>query len=200
MIEGFDISNNNPRVLIESWIALHDPKFCFLKASEGTTFRDKKRAEYFELIKSKGIIPGFYHFARGGNNSAVSEARNFLDAIDGFTNNGALLALDIEAQALKKNNQWIREWIATVEAEYAGKVIIYIQRSAFQSKRGCFKDNGLWLASWGDKLMPPFSIENYLLAFWQDKIVDGLDHDWFAGDIEQLKKYMCYKGVNYEVF
>lgn len=193
MIEGFDISNNNPRALIEAWISLHDPKFCFMKASEGVTYRDRQREEYFELIKSKGIVPGFYHFARGRNNSAVEEARNFLDAIDGFTDKGALLALDVEAQALMKSNKWIREWIDTIENEYTGKVIIYIQRSAFQSKRGAFKDNGLWVASWGDKLMPPYSIENYLLAFWQDKIVDGLDHDWFAGDMDQLLRYKCYR-------
>lgn len=193
MIDGFDISNNNPTELVESWIDLYDPKFCFMKASEGVTFKDKKMPGFYRLMQEKGILPGFYHFAKGGKNKAADEARNFLDAIQPYMEDGALLCLDIESTALRKSNEWIREWIDTVESEYGGKVIIYIQRSAFISKKKVFQDNGLWVASWGDNLIPPYNLNGYLIAFWQDGIRNGLDHDYFAGDMNQLYKYKCYR-------
>lgn len=193
MIEGFDISNNNPWGKIENYLKKNDPKFCFLKASEGETYWDRKMPEYHGVITREGIVPGFYHFARGNGNSAVKEAENFLDAVRDFAYNGALLALDIEGKALLESTQWVREWIDMVESEYDGKVIIYIQRSAFHDKKPAFKDNGLWLASWGDNLKPPYVLRDYQIAFWQDGIRDGLDHDYFFGDINQLLKYKCYR-------
>lgn len=193
MLEGFDISNNNELPLINSYIAVNRPAFCFMKASEGCSYRDRKLDENYGVIKENGIVPGFYHFAKWNSNTGRGEAENFLKCISPYMEDGALLCLDVEGKALRAPNAWIREFIDRVEEEYTGRVIIYIQRSAIPGKIRCFQDNGLWVASWGDNLLPPHTIAGYQIAFWQDGLQNGLDHDIFNGNMEQLLKYKCYR-------
>lgn len=193
MIEGFDISNNNDFSLVESYIELENPKFCFMKVSQGTGFKDKVLPEFYhKLIKPKGIVPGLYHFAGSPNNAALEEAQNFIDGMMPYMEDGALLCLDVEANALRCSNNWIRKWIDAVESIVDGKVIIYIQESAFQSKRNAFKDNGLWLASWGADFSKNPVTNGYPIAFHQTGFRHKLDHDVFFGNMEQLNKYRCY--------
>lgn len=200
MIEGFDISNNNSTENVKGYIAVHEPRFCFMKASEGKTYQDKKVDEFYNIITEHNIVPGFYHFARSYANTTEEEAENFLFVVKPYLEKGCLLALDYEEKSLTVSN-WIKPFCERVEEEVSGKVIVYMQRSAVKKKLPQLNDNGLWVASWGDSIGALTKYIDYPIAFWQDGIQSGLDHDWFNGNMEQLKKYLCFsKKVEHPVY
>src|SRR5262249_54534243 len=58
---------------------VHGVVFAFVKATEGTSFKDPAFRENWSAMREAGIIRGAYHYMRGGN--AESQAKIFADQV-----------------------------------------------------------------------------------------------------------------------
>ena len=201
-LSGIDISHHNWTVIQaeerrnRGWLrnqALEG--FVIMKATEGVTFDDPRKNDYSRMIGELAIMTdkaniGYYHYARPENNSALDEARHFVEAI-GYHVGHALLALDVEGRALSVPNidKWCHEWLTAVEYMTDGvKPVVYVQRSAlnlFDTVPAC--DFGLWLASW-QKQKPKICAPWEFMAIWQSNGLN-IDTDFFFGSPEQWHKY-----------
>lgn len=196
MLKGIDISHHNWGFTdLED---LNSLDFIIMKGSEGVRFKDPRMRNYLDALRSD-MLRGFYHFARPDlGNFPEAEADHFVSTISGFINGYTILALDVEAQALRVPDldKWCKKWCERVYYITGVKPLIYC--SAAECKRfkktaefGC----GLWVAKWSDKKPTSKQIEPWeFWAIWQHTssgIFSGrrVDLDVFNGSREQYLKY-----------
>lgn len=192
MLTGIDVSHHNDLKKIRSIMDKESHDFMWIKATEGISYIDPQLVENYNIALEYSVVPGFYHYAKANMNTAAKEARFFYDTIKPFLNGGCLLALDWEGKSLDVSFKWIEDFCGVLESLVNGKCIIYISAANFPAYKKAFHDNGLWLAHWGaDYSNYPYK-NDYLIAFHQTGIKDGIDYDLFFGDRAQLSKYMCY--------
>ncbi|NEZ47223.1 glycosyl hydrolase [Clostridium niameyense] len=84
MLKGIDISNNNQRPIDFTKIKNSGVEIVYLKATEGTTFKDPYCNEYYNKAKAVGLKVGLYHFLVG-TSSPESQAQNFYNMHKGKT-------------------------------------------------------------------------------------------------------------------
>jgi GH25 family lysozyme M1 (1,4-beta-N-acetylmuramidase) len=95
-LEGIDVSHWNGTI---DWakVASSGRRFAFMKATEGTTFRDPTYAENRQGAVAAGLVVTAYHFARPDLNpgGAVAEANHFAD-VAGIGAGDIIPVLDLE--------------------------------------------------------------------------------------------------------
>lgn len=195
MLNGIDISHHNFNMRNPQDLNAVD--FVIMKATEGTRFRDNKMPIYYNILDSERLY-GFYHFARPDlGNDPEAEALHFLSYVRKYLSNRSVLALDVEAGALKVPNldAWCSVWAQVVDVETGILPMIYI--STAETKKfpataalGC----GLWAAKWGPKPTKKQLEPWHFWALWQytsNGIFSGVrcDLDYFNGTREQYMKY-----------
>ncbi|WP_372352612.1 GH25 family lysozyme [Streptomyces sp. KL116D] len=116
--------------------------FAFVKASEGQHSRDSRYATHITGAKAAGLIVGSYHFA-WPNQSAASEAENYIAAVRSHAGPGYVHWLDLERYSDGRNYKgrsasqikaWVAAWIAAVERAFPGqRVGVYTSASDLAS-------------------------------------------------------------------
>lgn len=92
-MKGIDVSNHNGS--INFYKVKEDGIQCvYIKATEGTTYKDSYLEEHYEGARSSGLNIGFYHFLVGSS-SPETQAENFYEKISNKENN-LKPCLDIE--------------------------------------------------------------------------------------------------------
>ena len=123
--------------------------FCIVKATEGTSYKNRYFAAHCDAVLKKKKLLGAYHYANGGD--VQKEADYFLAYMK--KNLGkAILVLDWEA----KNNplfgvkdlEWCLKWCSYVYQKTGIKPLIYIQKSAMDAVKK--SGYGLWIAQYPD--------------------------------------------------
>lgn len=195
MLKGIDISHHN--FYMKDLHDLNTVDFVIMKATEGIRFKDNKLPVYMNVLE-RGMLYGFYHFARPDlGNDPEDEALHFISYIRKYISDRSLLALDVEAGALKVPNldAWCSVWAQVVEIETGILPLIYI--STAETKKlpataalGC----GLWAAKWGPKPTKKQLEPWEFWALWQytsSGTFSGqrIDEDYFNGTREQYMKY-----------
>lgn len=191
-VYGIDLSNWNMNKGMFPRKAIQDSEFIFIKASEGSTWKDPTIGIWAK--EGVGKVLGFYHYARPENgNSPIAEAHNFMEAIDPYVGKGALLALDWEGKALETSYHWIEKWMAEVMDFYKGMPLIYIQQSALDLVEPLYESNhGLWVAQWNHK---PQQVDTNMLWAFHQYDTDDVDWNYFNGGKDQLRAYLCEKFI-----
>lgn len=199
MIKGIDISHHN-NFKDPTDILQYD--FVIMKATEGCNFKDPKIKLYNDVLSSAGDdmpVRGFYHFARPERlNHYGDEAANFLKTVAPYLKYSPILALDVEAQALKfpDLDDWCLAWCKYVYNMTRVKPLIYCSAAECHRFKKCAAFGcGLWVAKWSitkptKKQILPWEF----WAIWQyynAALISGAktDCDYFNGTIEQLVKY-----------
>ena len=202
-LSGIDISHHNWTVIQgedrreRGWLYNKAADgFVIMKATEGVTFDDPRFRDYICMIGESNIIydfasAGAYHYARPENNTALAEAKHFVNVV-GSLAGSLVLALDVEGRALEYPNidKWSREWLDAVYDMTGVKPLLYCQRSALKLFDSVPEgDYGLWLAAW-QKQCPKHSavLPWSFIAVWQNNGM-GLDTDYFFGNKKQWRKY-----------
>lgn len=195
MLNGIDISHHNSNM--KDLSDLNQVDFVIMKATEGVRFRDPKMNTYLNFLTPDKLY-GFYHFARPDlGNDPEDEAQHFIKYIRPHISDRSILALDVEAGALKVPNldAWCSVWAQVVDVETGILPMIYI--SAAETKKlpataalGC----GLWIAKWGPKPTKKQLGPWDFWAIWQwsnSGNFSGVrtDCDFFNGTREQYIKY-----------
>lgn len=173
--------------------------FVICKATEGVTFDDSTFVTNIERGLAQGKCVGAYHFARPDNNTAIEEAKHFVEVVKPYVGN-CLLALDWEGDAWNYPLTWIREWLDAVYDMTGVRPLLYCNRSKVHLMQNVLDGNyGLWVARWrtanvevqneqiaekdyGDISPYPFAA---IWQYWNRPY----DKDVFYGTAETWQKY-----------
>jgi GH25 family lysozyme M1 (1,4-beta-N-acetylmuramidase) len=143
MLQGIDISHWQGKI---DWKKLKTD-FVFIKCSESTNYVDPNFEKNKEEIRKKGILLGFYHFARATD--PKKEADFFVKSV-GEIKEGELLVLDWEVLH-SDPPKWCEKFLDRVTEKVGFRPLIYMNASTARSYdwSRVSKDYGLWLASYG---------------------------------------------------
>ncbi|MBP5688487.1 MAG: hypothetical protein J6X22_07595 [Muribaculaceae bacterium] len=163
--DGYDLSSHNRNL---NWKTLSKSQFVYLKASEGSTFKDKKYNEYKIIARQHNLKVGAYHFMCNDCSGKKqfehykSVAKKDIDLIP---------ALDVEISGINKNN--IIEFISECEKYYGVKPIIYINYLYMLNYHSAIKGCKIWLSN-----KTPFTpLCDYVIEQYAIKKIDGVDID-----------------------
>ncbi len=199
---GIDVSHHQNEVQWDKCAAA-GVVFAFLKATEASTFVDRRFAYNWSETKKNGIVRGSYHFFRP-RSVVENQVSNFL-AVQGRLEAGDLPpVLDLEVPeswrslSLKKRIAIVRQWLDAVEAALDIKPIIYLSSSFAGDVLGndaFLKNYLLWVANYQvskPRVPAPWSKWD----FWQysetGKVTGvptgSVDLNWFQGTRSDLMK------------
>jgi lysozyme len=128
MINGADISNVNGHVGLGPLKQQHHLSFIFLKATEGTGFRDALFPGSWKAAGDLGLARGAYHFAHPDSDPRA-EAQAFLSYVKAAGLHDAdMLALDLEdgrGMTPASVAAYGREWCSFVQAATGRRTLVY---------------------------------------------------------------------------
>lgn len=123
--------------------------FCIVKATEGTSYKNRYFTSHCDKVLNKKKLLGAYHYANGGD--VKKEADYFLAYVKKYIGK-AILVLDWEAknnpQFGKNDLEWCLKWCSYVYRKTGIKPLIYIQKSAMNAVKKA--GYGLWVAQYPD--------------------------------------------------
>jgi lysozyme len=213
MTPGYDVSKHQGGV---DHAAFFDAgyRFCYVKATEGTGYRDPRFQANMRDARQHGLLTGAYHFARVSRSptllqDAADEARWFASQIKPFYLDPALppvldiewdkrVAAGIDAQDLI---DWCLCWLEIVEPLTGRLPMVYTGSSFWRYKLGTSLDLAgypLWQADYRKSSMrrgSPKEIEDWPALFWQhtgskprpDDPTRRVDANLFMGSAEELQ-------------
>ncbi|MBM7565072.1 GH25 family lysozyme [Paenibacillus sacheonensis] len=172
----------------------------FIKATEGTTFKDSTLSSNAVNAAAEGLLVGFYHYAHPEKTDAVSEAAYFASVIAGYKSDFPYV-LDVEGDASKlgadKLTDWCVKWLQEVKRLTGRDTMIYSGASFANSYLGkALGQWPLWIAHYGvDTPMGNNTWSEWaVFQYTSTGIVDGI-----AGnvDVNAMEKafYDKYAGV-----
>lgn len=123
--------------------------FCIVKATEGTSYKNRYFTSHCDKVLKKKKLLGAYHYANGGD--VQKEADYFLAYVKKYIGK-AILILDWEAknnpQFGRNDLEWCLKWCSYVQKKTGIKPIIYVQKSAMSAVKKA--GYGLWVAQYPD--------------------------------------------------
>ncbi|MBQ7012405.1 MAG: glycoside hydrolase family 25 [Oscillospiraceae bacterium] len=199
-VNGVDVSRYQGHI---EWdvIASQDITFAFIKATEGSSYRDPLFAYNWEAARANGVYAGAYHFF-SFESEGTTQAQNFIAAV-GALDKDLPPVVDLEfygdyvENPLSKaeTRRILDDLLDTLEAHYGVKPIIYTTPKAYYSYilGGGYGDHPLWMRNTYFK--PPVSWE-----FWQysdQGLLEGYDGKQ-ADNLEMYIDLNVYNGSHEE--
>lgn len=186
---GMDVSSHQGNV---NWAAAraNGARFAYVKATEGTTYRNPYFAQQYNGSYNAGIIRGAYHFALPNVSSGATQANFFVNHGGGWSNDGRTLppALDMEynpygsscyGKSAAGMVAWIRDFVNTVKSRTGRYPTIYTSTSWWTlctGNNGSFGSDPLWIARYASSV-------GTLPRGWSfHTIWQNADHGVFPGD------------------
>lgn len=216
-VYGIDVSHHQPNINWDN-LALYCDKngkvyngkpkskqymqpvfFAYVKATEGSTWRDKTYNIRTIEAERHGLIKGAYHFLRLGSD-IDEQVRNFVETVN-WTDGDLPPALDIEVE--KEINEYGQEklvamtlyWLEQIEKTMHVRPIIYTRESIrnkyFHDSR--FKKYDFWISRYNDG--GPNNFDWYFWQLTEDGILNGyndgrIDVNLFKGNYAAFMKYI----------
>lgn len=176
---GIDISHYNT----VSWDSL-DPniKFCYIKATEGRSFKDKMCVTHSKNARKHNIYVGLYHYFRT-DVSPEAQFENFKKVADKIDYD-LIPAIDVEQDGndftnTVEVNKNLTKLIQLFEQEYGQKPLIYLGSWCCTKVISSVYDCPIWLRFIkGYNFIPNTSVKQYA-------VIDNLDRN-YCKDINKL--------------
>jgi GH25 family lysozyme M1 (1,4-beta-N-acetylmuramidase) len=199
VVEGIDVSSHQGNVNWSYWWG-QGKRFAYVKATEGTSYRNPYFAQQYNGSYNIGMIRGAYHFALPNSSSGATQANYFASNGGGWSRDGKTLpgALDIEynpygATCYGKTQagmvSWIRDFLTTYKSRTGRDAVIYTNLDWWTRCTGnttaFASTNPLWVARYSSSpgTLPggwPF------YTFWQ-WTSSPIDQNRFNGDYSRLQ-------------
>lgn len=161
-VQGIDVSHWQGSI---NWSQVKGAgiDFVWMKATEGTNFKDSSFNTNYPAAHSAGLIRGAYHFARPNSSSGAAQANYFVDNGGAWSRDNQTLpgVLDIEnnpsgAQCYGLSTAQMRTWINDFYNRYKERttrdVVIYTTASWWNTCTGNWTGMSakapLWVAHW----------------------------------------------------
>jgi GH25 family lysozyme M1 (1,4-beta-N-acetylmuramidase) len=200
--EGVDVSGHQGNV---DWAALWNSgvKWAYVKATEGTSYRNTYFAQQYSGSYDVGMIRGTYHFATPDTTSGAAQANYFVDNGGGWSRDGRTLpgVLDIEwnpygascyGRTQSQMVAWIRDFVTTYKARTGRDAVIYTTTSWWTECTGDYSGfgatNPLWIARYATAVGTlPAGWPYYTM--WQYTSTGPVvgDHNRFNGALDRVR-------------
>ena len=183
---GIDISNWN-NVCWNCIAKDSNIQFCYIKATDGRTFKDKKCLENVKQAKKINLKIGLYHYFRT-NASALNQFNNF-KSIHDKVNTDLIPVIDVESNGnnygnTEKVNKELSELIELYHKEFGCYPIIYIGNLEVIKLSAIFKCP-IWIRCIGFAgILPDFTIKQIAVKKAGHNYLDFN----YASDISKLYK------------
>ncbi|QIJ64706.1 lysozyme [Streptomyces sp. JB150] len=200
--EGVDVSSHQGNV---AWTTLWNSgvKWAYVKATEGTYYKNPYFAQQYNGSYAVGMIRGAYHFATPDTTTGAAQAHYFVDNGGGWSRDGRTLpgALDIEwnpygAACYGKSQtamvSWIRDFLNTYKARTGRDAVIYTATSWWKQCTGNYAGfaqyNPLWIARYASTVgeLPAGWAYHTMWQYTSTGPTVG-DHDWFNGALDRVQ-------------
>lgn len=164
-VHGIDVSAWQGRI---DWplVARHEVRFAFIKASEGTTLRDRQFGRNWRGAGAAGIYRGAYHYFHP-NSDAVRQANLFTRTVQ-LAPGDLPPVLDVEHanfHDVAQMRRGVATWLRLIERHYGVRPILYANYGFYQRHlAGHFDKYPLWLAHY-DVDKPRLPASRWLI--WQ---------------------------------
>lgn len=167
---GVDLSHHNGRVQWDAFEAA-PVDFLYLKATEGSDWKDPRFLDHWREAKTRGWLVGAYHFYRLCR-PGQEQARNFIQSVE-VRAGGLPPAVDLEyahncaprgstAETLAELDAFLR----ALEAEYGVRPVIYTTPEFHTDwLAGNYEEYPLWLRGLGETM--PRTINGRAPDIWQ---------------------------------
>jgi len=188
---GIDVSHYQSNI---NWVDLENekPNFMFIKASEGTSFKDEKYSTYYTEAKKLGIPVGSYHFFTY-NSTGKDQANNFLSTAQ-HTNGDLLPVLDAEyTRSMPNDKEKIKaeliDYVITIYDKLGFYPIIYCNYRYFQTylAETILQNCKLWIVDYKDKPECNWTLWQSTNKFKLTSIKGHVDLNFINGGITNLK-------------
>lgn len=202
-VRGVDISSHQGWIDWEKF-SENDLDFAFIKATEGSTFKDKFYNSNIKGIQNTDIVPGAYHFL-SFESDGKSQAENFISSVDAKSISlPPVIDLELYGEYNKKppSNAKVREildeMIPRLYEEYGRYPIIYTNRRAYALYvSGAYENCDIWIC---DLKKIPSLPDGRKWTFWQYSHTETLtgyaggeayvDMNVFSGSEEEFEEYI----------
>ncbi|KDQ07276.1 glycoside hydrolase family 25 protein [Botryobasidium botryosum FD-172 SS1] len=202
-LPGIDVSAYQGNV---DWagVASRGNKFAYIKATEGTTYKNPYFTQQYNGAYGAGLIRGSYHFAQPASSSGAAQANFFLAHGGGWSSDGKTLpgALDMEYNpsgaacyglSAPAMVAWVSDFSSTYHAKTGRYPVIYTSTSWWTSctrNSAVFGNNNpLWVARYASSvgtLPAGWSFQ----SFWQNSDHGNPgDSDIWNGDAAGLSRF-----------
>lgn len=146
-MKGIDVSNNNGNINFEK-VKNDGVECCYIKATEGTTFKDGYLYTNYCNAKQSGLKVGFYHFLVG-TSSPETQAHNFYNAIkDKYSDLIPMLDIEVNFDGLVS---YVERFINRFKELSNMQIGIYTYTGFLSNLKGKFTEYLLWEANYNDK-------------------------------------------------
>ncbi|MFF3453617.1 lysozyme [Streptomyces sp. NPDC002730] len=199
--EGVDVSSHQGNV---NWAALWNSgvKWAYVKATEGTYYKNPYFAQQYGGSYNIGMIRGAYHFATPDTATGTAQADYFVNNGGGWSRDGKTLpgALDIEwnpygAACFGKSQSgmvtWIRDFLNRYRARTGRDAVIYTATSWWTQCTGNYSGfgttNPLWIARYNTTpgTLPAGWIYQTMWQYTSSGPIVG-DHNRFNGAYDRV--------------
>jgi GH25 family lysozyme M1 (1,4-beta-N-acetylmuramidase) len=199
-VQGIDVASHQGNVDWPYWWG-QGKRFVWVKATEGTTYRNPYFTQQYNGSYNQGFIRGAYHFALPNRSSGSTQATFFSNNGGGWSGDGRTLpgALDMEynpygatCYGLSRSQMiaWIRSFSDTYKARWNKWPAIYTSTSWWnQCVNGDFHTtNPLWVARYASA--PGTLPYNWSVwTVWQYSSAGNMDKNVFNGDMTRLRVF-----------
>ncbi|WP_181788621.1 GH25 family lysozyme [Streptomyces phytophilus] len=160
-VQGIDVSHYQGSI---NWGAVKSAgiQFAWIKATEGTTYKDPQFSANYLGAYNNQVIRGAYHFARPASSSGAAQANFFADNGGAWSADNLTLpgVLDIENGSSSQCHglsqvamrTWITDFYTTYKARTSRDVVIYTTASWWNACTGGWSGmsdkSPLWVAHW----------------------------------------------------
>ena len=203
-VPGMDVSGHQGNVDWQAaWAA--GARFAYIKATEGTSYRNPYFTQQYSGSYDVGMIRGAYHFARPDISDGPTQANFFVARGGAWSPDGRTLPpmLDIEYNPYGQTcyglspaamTGWIKSFSETVHAKTSRWPMIYTTTDWWKTCTGnsaAFGDtHPLFIARYADSPGPlPSGWRYYSMWQYSDSGNKPGDQDTFNGSMEQLIKF-----------
>ncbi|GGY33557.1 hydrolase [Streptomyces omiyaensis] len=200
--EGVDVSSHQGNV---AWSTLWNSgvKWAYVKATEGTYYKNTSFTQQYNGSYNVGMIRGTYHFATPDTTTGTAQADYFVNNGGGWSKDGRTLpgVLDVEwnpygATCYGKTQSgmvtWIRDFLSRYKARTGRDAVIYTATSWWKQCTGNYSGfastNPLWIARYAAEVGELPSGWPYY-TMWQYTSTGPTvgDHNHFNGDLSRVQ-------------
>ncbi|MEV5545746.1 lysozyme [Streptomyces sp. NPDC052309] len=200
--EGVDVSSHQGEV---AWSTLWNSgvKWAYVKATEGTYYRNPYHAQQYNGAYDVGMIRGAYHFATPDTAGGAAQADYFVDRGGAWSKDGRTLpgVLDIEynpygdtcyGMTHSQMVGWIRDFLDRYKARTGRNAVIYTSTNWWQQCTGDYSGfastTPLWIARYASTV-GPLPAGWTFHTMWQYTSTGPIvgDHDKFNGALDRVK-------------
>ncbi|MFJ8078271.1 lysozyme [Streptomyces sp. NPDC096176] len=205
-VQGIDVSHWQGAI---NWSSVKGAgiDFAYIKATEGTSFKDSRFGTNYTDAYNAGLVRGAYHFARPNASNGATQANYFASNGGAWSRDNKTLpgVLDIEHNpsgamcyglSTTQMRTWINDFYTTYKARTSRDVVIYTTASWWNTCTGNWTGMSakapLWIAHWGVSSpnvpngFPTWTFWQYTATGRVGGVAGDVDRNKFNGSITRL--------------